>query len=625
MIGSSAAFLSRAACLGGLALIAAGASGLRAQALKIERHAFGRLLELRAELGERLVAADPARRAAVAAKASERSSGQPFDDVARLLALATGSEADPGFRARTGLLCLALPRIVDPDVLGQVHVTMHAPRIIPDLGPARFEVSIVDGSFDVVREELIERETEVDDLLRFRASRAIDVSDLPDGSYTVRVRTSFPGAEGDSGGGSADTAKFSILRGYKRRADALPLVVGVDAERAEHARRILEGLAPGRQDPVSQAILTGAVWEVATSYAGEPHVETVNPVWDLTRAEAVLDNLRRDRPALHGLHGRMTIGFPLRAEDATDGAAVGTLSVDLPSTDRQGSLPLVVFVPATPAWDEDGTRPMSPRSLAAAYGVEQAVAAGLDDPAWFCAVLESPGRYPSSARAVEDGVRFLLELLPVGDRGVVLVGEREGAYAAARAAIALGETCTGLVQINGSGLSRQDLASRPDLEVLLVSSFGHPTRPVLQNLSGVDRPTVSLVDLEDVAPVAALRVAGPRVRSFFARALQARGVWDELKRGASVAEGVVVAEVPGRATDRAVGLLYWCRAQGHAEATLRSTQDDTVQVIVPSAGERAVELIAALKEGGAPDFDPGLFESGGADVSLPRTERFDPR
>jgi hypothetical protein len=625
MTGCVTSAALRVACLIGLAVSAAGPGSLRAQALKIERHAFARMLELRAELGASWEAADPARRAQAAELAAERSSGQPFDDIARVLAALRGIDADPSFRARAGLLCLALPGLVDPDVLGEVHVTMHAPRIIPDLGDARFEVQVIDASGDVVREDVIERETGLEDLLRFRASRAIDVGDLPDGSYRVRVRTSF--AAGDSSSGALeDTATFSILRGYKQRADALPMVVGLDAERAENARRILEGLAPGRQDPVSQAILTGAVWEVAGPYAGEPHPESVNPVWDLAHAEAVLDNLRRDRPALAGLHGRRTIGFPLRAEDVTEGAAVGTLSVDLPMTDVQGPLPLVVFVPATPAWDEDGARPMSPRSLSAAFGAEQAWAAGIEDPAWLCAVLESPGRYPSSARAVEDAVRFLVDVLPVQQNGVLLIGEREGAYAAARAALALGDLCRGLVQINGSGLSRADVASRPDLAVLLVSAFGHPTRPVLQSLVGAERPNVTLVDLEDVAAVAALRVAGPRVRGFVQDTLGVRGVFAELgRRDPILSEGVVVADVAARGSDRAVGLLLWCRAQGYPEARLRVAGDDVLQVVIPAAGARAAEIADALRANGPPDFDEELFASGGDALPVPRIERFEGR
>ncbi|MDA0375216.1 MAG: hypothetical protein O2865_15640 [Planctomycetota bacterium] len=622
---SRTASLLRAAGILGLTLLAAGASDLPGQALKIERHAYRRLLELRAELASRLSGADASRRAAVAAQAAQRSSGQPFDDIARLLALAEGVEADLGYRARTGLLCLALPTVVDPDVFGQVHVTMHAPRIIPDLGAARFDVQIVDAAGEVVREEVIDRDTTVDDLLRYRASRAIDVSDLPDGSYRVRVATSFAAADGDSGRGVADTAKFSILRGYKRRADALPIVVGVDAGQAENARRILEGIAPGRQDRISQAILTGSVWEVAGPYAGEPQPESLNPIFDLVGAERILANLRADRPALSGLHGRMTLGFPLREADVQDGSAVRSLSIDLPTTDRQGPLPLFVHVPATPSWDEDGTRPMSPRSLGAAFGAEQILSAWMDDPAWFGAVLESPGTYPSSAHAVEDAVRFLIEVLPVRERGVVLIGEREGAYAVARAAMALGDVVRGLVQINGSGLSRQDVSSRSDLRVLLVSSSGHPTRPVLSNLAGPERPNVQLLDLEDVPAVAAFPSAAPSIRAFVQETLDVRGVFQETGRGAEVTEGVVVAEVAARSSDRAAGLLGWCRVSGYSDAVLRSTDDDRLQVVIPATGARAAEVVSELREAGPPGFDPELFARDADGPSLPRVERFGPR
>src|SRR5690606_13795315 len=124
----------------------------------------------------------------------------------------------------------------------------------------------------------------------------------------------------------------------------------------------------------SRAILTGALWQVERVYLAEPTVPGADPVADLERAEAILANLLADRPALAGLGGRMTVGFPLTAvnPEAADAATpdsgpqVGAVSIDLGPADRDEAEPrsLVLVVPGAPSWNRDAGRPMSPRSLA---------------------------------------------------------------------------------------------------------------------------------------------------------------------------------------------------------------------------------------------------------------------
>ena len=101
----------------------------------------------------------------VAARFAEPPSGNPFADMAEVLALSRGVEIDDAFRVRAGLLLMALPEVVDPTAITTLQVTVHAPRIVPDVGPCAFEVRL-EGAGEVVRTASIDHRIGLEDLLR---------------------------------------------------------------------------------------------------------------------------------------------------------------------------------------------------------------------------------------------------------------------------------------------------------------------------------------------------------------------------------------------------------------------------------------------------------------------------
>jgi pimeloyl-ACP methyl ester carboxylesterase len=577
------------------------AGSVPAQALKIERYAFARLHALRGELATALRdgGADLQRR--VAALAAEPSSGNPFEDLARALAAARGVEADEAFRLRAGLLTLALPGVVDPDLVGEVHVTMHAPRIVPDLGPCRFDLRIRSAAGEVVREARIEEDTGRDDLLRFRATRALPVGDLADGRYEVEVAVILADGAGPRPTDVDHRAQFWVQRGYKARADALPLLVDGNPERVEHARAVAASLAPSRSDPDSRAILTGAVWEVGATYAAEPRPSGSDPIVDLERAEAVLANLRAGRPALDGLAGRMTVGFPLG-----DGE-VGTLSLEVPGSAGHGPLPLVLIVAGAPAWDRDAARPLSPKSLGPGF-LEDALAGCPDLVAgpFLLALLESPGRFPSATRAVADALAFLRRTLPVREDAVFLVGEREGGYAVARTAMAAPAAVRGLALVAGGGLSRAELEAPERPAVLAVPAAGHPSTAVLDALGGAGVDGVTPLPAARTPWSVALVLRGPEIAAFVRREAGLLSEREEAEQAGDAERGFVLGRFgPGERT-RALALAQWLRSQGIERACVLADGDGRL-VVCPTRADREGEDRAALAALPAPAFDPDLL------------------
>lgn len=495
----------------------------RPQAVKVERFAYARMQQLRAQLLQDVLVADPATRAAVAERLAAPPSGNPFADVAEALAIARGIEIDDAFRVRAGLLVMALPEVVDPDERSELHVTVHAPRIVPEVGPSVFEVELRDVEGRVVRRATIEEKTEVEDLLRYRATTALDVSDLLDGRYRVSVRTRI-GGETASRGDVELGAPVAVLRGFKARADALPIVVDGAPERMENARRVVESIPAALRGRDDHAMLTGAVWQVARAYAGEPWTHGADAVVDLARAEYVLAGLRVGRPARHAIFGidttrspTMTVGFPLSSDDEVQD--VGTAVVPVLAAGARDPLPLVVVVPAAPSWDHTATRPLSPRSVGPGWALRQLELGGLSlgGSRFLVAALESPGRFPSAPRAVLDAVGFLKRILPVRDDAVVLVGEREGAYAVSRAAVLEPGLACGIALVAGGALSLPDLEKLGDTRVLVAPAHGHPSSLALAWLAQQGRSNVTALPADGVGWSTALGQHASAIQAFVER------------------------------------------------------------------------------------------------------------
>lgn len=503
-----------------VALLGACAAGLPAQAVKVERFAFARLQELRIELLRATLAADAATQAAVAARTAAVPSGNPFADLAEALALARGIEIDDAFRLRAGLLVMALPEVVDPDVMAAVHVTVHAPRVVPEVGPCVFELELHDGD-EVVRRARIAEPTELEDLLRFRATTPIDVHELPDGEYRLTVRTLVDGESPQEGHAVPLEVPVWVSRGFKARADRLPLAVDATSERVAHARAVADSIPESRRDTSSQAMLTAAVWQVVRSYSGEPRAPGVDPIADLEQAEAVLAALRADRSGVAAALGsgreRALLGFPI--ESADEPFDVGLVSVPVPGEVPEGGLPLVLVVPGAPTWNRDAKRPLSPRTAPPEVALRMLRLGGMATvPAdHLVCVMESPGRHASASAAVGTALRFLVDVLPVDRDRVFLVGEREGGYAAGRTALAEPELVAGVALVAGGGFSASELERLGDDRILVAPAHGHPSTPALLWLAARGSERIEALPSAGIAWPIALGQHAREIEAFVSR------------------------------------------------------------------------------------------------------------
>jgi pimeloyl-ACP methyl ester carboxylesterase len=82
--------------------------------------------------------------------------------------------------------------------------------------------------------------------------------------------------------------------------------------------------------------------------------------------------------------------------------------------------------------------------------------------------MESPGRFRSAVGAVLDVLDQLRAILPIDD--VLLVGEREGGYAVARAALSAAGVARRVVVIDGGGVTKAALEQLDGVEFLVVGS-----------------------------------------------------------------------------------------------------------------------------------------------------------
>lgn len=488
-----------------------------AQVLRTERRTYARLEALRNELLAACLVADADVRASVAELLGGDDGGEPYRLLGRAIARARGVVADAAAEFRSSLVLLALPEVVDLGRFDSVHVTLHVPRGVPQLDGARvFDVAVVDAAGEVVRSARIDDDTGDDDLKRFRATTAIPLDGLPDGRYRVRVHASLGGALPRPTDVALE-ATVHVLRSYAERALRLPIWVDGDAGRAEVVERILAGIPESRRDPRSLAILDGASWGVERSFHGEPGDPTSDAVAELELAERVLANLRADRDALDGVHGRVTIGVPAHEGDGgPDRKSFAMVSIDLPPADRSTVLPLLVFVPGAPSWDHLARRPMAPEARSPGLLVDQLARAGFDGAGRFhVAVLESPGRVSSAPTALASVTTHLRAILPVRGERALWIGEREGAFAVARAALDTPSMVAGIVLVAGAPLGRPDLAGLDGVEVLAIAGTGHPSTPALRNLARVAGPgPLRVIDAPDRPWPIAVGLSAPDIEAF---------------------------------------------------------------------------------------------------------------
>ncbi len=425
---------SRGRAIAALAsLVGLVAADLAAQPQR-DRRVFAHVMQLRHRVWAEARGADAEIRAAVARLLAEDRSGNPLLPLRRAQALLRGVDADAAFLWRGGLLLLATPEVPDatPDDPAEamphfpdVHLTMHLPFPIAEVGAMRFDLRVLDAEGEERWRGQLAADA-VTDLRQFSTTTTAPLAELEDGSYRVAV-DAFTGDEGPRPGDPVATAEFHVKRGFPEAALAL--------------QRRFEALSV---DDRSARLLRGALAGLSRVFYGEPAAGRSRPLDELARAEAMLDNAERGRPVLDGLRGWVTVAVRT-GDDET-----GQLALRLPADDTPR--PLVLFVPGTPAWDPHWRRPTSPRSTAPQWLAEVLEAAEFDaEGEWHLAVLQSPGDFASAPGAITEAVAELRALLPVAG-GVVLAGERDGAVALSLAMTRAPELARAVVLAGGGGL-----------------------------------------------------------------------------------------------------------------------------------------------------------------------------
>lgn len=445
---------------------------LAAQPMRAERQAHAQLMELRAELLDGWLAAKPEARKACVDFLASADDADPFACMASALALLRGETPSVFDRVRAGTVILALPEVVDDDHFHELHVTIQALRLLPaDLPEIVFDVTLLDATGKQIASATIDKGTTPDELMRYRATAPLPLNGAADGRYRAVVGLRLGGEA------SRPLGEVPVIvdRRFPKRAELLPMLIDGTAPRVEHARSVYAGLA--KASDLDRSVLQACTLRVERPYSGEPRLPLADPLHDLACAEAVLKSLQEGVHALTALHGTNLIALPLTAAPG-DGAGFSdrifaTVDPDqLAPRDGDDRRPLVVVVPGAPIWTRAGHRPDSPQTLDPAWATAALRRVGFDDGTHVLVVLESPGRFRSPTGAVLDALDRLRELAP--GREVVLIGEREGAFAASRVALDPRSSVQRLVVVDGGPVTRRELEQREDLHVAVVLSHGLP-------------------------------------------------------------------------------------------------------------------------------------------------------
>lgn len=452
-----------------------------------ERWGYQHLERLRATVRDELAGRDAATVAAVAALLAEPDRGLPVVPVARALAHLRGVEADAAFVLRAAIAVFPLPEVVDPVASSEecrgANLTVYLPFTLPSPGKLSFvaELRRVGAATDeVLWGAVITSDTGVEDLRMARPRVRAERDEWQDGEYEMRLRTRIDGAE-PRATDPVLTWTCHVLHGYQARAE----------QAFAAARQMRPPLTPRLG-----ALLDGFVAPVLRSYSGEAVEGRSDAVRELERLEAVVANLTAGNDPLAGLDGDLLTALPVAGQAA--------LPCVLRRANVAGSRPLVVFAPGVPTYDARTWRPTAPATRGARWLAEELRGFG-QDRGWHAAFLDSPGGR-DYAVALKDALVALRELLPVGDRPVVLVAEREAAAVAALLVPELRGQLAGLVLVGSGGLGASQLAALGDLPVRyvlppgLVASDG--LRRSLELVKDHAQPGAAPLDLArfDIAP-----------------------------------------------------------------------------------------------------------------------------
>lgn len=454
----------------------------QAQAMRTERHAYALAASQRLDLLDAWLAATPERQRAAAAGAAKPNDGNPYLTLAAARAALAGSTAPSVPEIlRASLAVFALPEVCDGERFPAVHVTLHAPRGLPvAIDGLAFDLELVDGAGAIVASASLGDAVGSEDLMRFRATAPLAFGSAAPGRFEVRV---FARAAAFARTPIA-TSPVLLEPGFPARADALPMLLDGSALRVASADAIVAGLPEAQRSGPGLVLLRALVHEVERAYSGEPRRPGADPRRDLERAEAALAALRADRDPWSDLRGRVTVSVPIGEFAGRQGELVDFALVSIDCGEdglaRLPQRPLVLVVPGVPAWSIDAARPASPQTLHPAWTVDALRRAGFDqDGHWHVAVMESPGRFRSASGAVRDVLRGLRQSLPVDPARIALVGEREGGYAAARAALEESGSVRCAVLVDGGAVAAAELAAHDALHVAYAISVGNPAQASL--------------------------------------------------------------------------------------------------------------------------------------------------
>ncbi len=488
-----------------------GCNLLSAQVEQIERRVYARLETMRNELLSACLNAKPEVLAAIAQDLLAGDTRSPHEVIATALQRLRGGEMESHSRFCAHLVPIVQPVVVDQGMYDGVHVTPYLSRKGVEPGAILFDCLVRDAQGEVVSTIQISEKTSVDDLLRFRATGKLALIDVPEGRYRVELRCSI---DGDSTASSAYPFRYEIevISKFKERADCFPFPANPRASDAWKRQAVVDAWyrehAAMLADPLRSALFFGVTYQVERVYRGEPRLPCSDPRKDLETAERVLVNLEKSMSRggkkdadtkvgsapvtsiaalLDGVSGRRVIGLPVgKGRGRGIQGTYALVSVDLTARDEER--PLVLVVPGSPSWDHRVQRPTSPRFTEPNWMLDQLQRVGFDTKgSYHVAIMESPGRYRSAPVAVAAVCRELQKVLRVRPGAVVLIGEREGAYAVGRAVLADHDLAAACVLVCGGAMSRVELTALQRTHLLLVTGTGHVTTAVLKSMAASAR------------------------------------------------------------------------------------------------------------------------------------------
>lgn len=475
---------------------------LPAQGLDADRRVNARIEQMRLELAEACLAASPERRARAAEELLGDGGGNPLVPLARAIARARGVEPDAAWTARSAVVLFVTPEVPDGKRFTVEYLTLHLPFVteLPGRVGARLEVRNQDG--ETVWRGVLDRNTAVEDLLRYRARVEVPLGDLPDGRYEVEgglwIDDAGPRRHDPRLGGS-----FTLLRDFPERAGRLAKAV----ER-------LDSLSLDRRD---RAMLHAARDAVGRLVWGLPPAGPSRPRRDLEVAERIVANIDARRDPLEGLRGWVDVAVPAgEGEEAQ-------VRLRIPSPQAQPRA-VALFVPGAPAWDRAWKRPMAPRATHPGWMSHLLGRRAFDaEERLVLAVMESPGRLrdvTTATLAVLDALRDRYGL-----QDAVLVGERDGAVAVLAAASRQPRGIAGVVVVCGGALDRGAARALAAVRLLAIPGTGHPTTANLERMSsavGEDGAGPELELLDDRARpwAVALALELERIETWALRALR---------------------------------------------------------------------------------------------------------